>query len=286
MTTTANMTGSAVVRLRPAALRREAARERIPGWLFDVAYWGPWVGFLALGVLFVVQRDLYYAVLSEDRPVEWLQFTGLLCTSAFSAMAAWRLRGKPFPALILLLLAVGSFVLAGEEISWAQRAFALEGPAALVEVNKQSELNVHNVMIAGLPIEALFKAASIMLAVGLLAMALLSGPRPKLAGSFWQTLSVPRACISGPLVSLVFWAAYLVLPIPPIMRFQEWAEASLYLSLGVAVYAIWARSRPASSPGGRQALVVLGIAGAITLVLAALSAYHGIIPLNNPERLG
>lgn len=46
--------------------------------------------------------------------------------------------------IFFLLLAVGIFFLAGEEISWGQRIFNIQTPEALSQINIQKELNIHN----------------------------------------------------------------------------------------------------------------------------------------------
>ena len=40
---------------------------------------------------------------------------------------------------------------------------------------------------------------------------------------------------------VVYWAAVVVAPVSPVVRYQEWAEACLYLSLGALVLAISTR---------------------------------------------
>ncbi len=82
----------------------------------------------------------------EDGFVEWitsLTLFGTFCFSIHRLVTAHRLfdyRGK----FILLLVAVVCLFGAGEEISWGQRVFDIETPAAMVERNAQKELNLHN----------------------------------------------------------------------------------------------------------------------------------------------
>jgi hypothetical protein len=49
--------------------------------------------------------------------------------------------------LIYLGLALLFFFGAGEEISWGQRIFGFETPETLAQVNKQDELNLHNLSV-------------------------------------------------------------------------------------------------------------------------------------------
>jgi hypothetical protein len=51
---------------------------------------------------------------------------------------------KRWQRAFLLIWAVACFVMAGEEISWGQRIFGIETPAALAELNHHEEINFHN----------------------------------------------------------------------------------------------------------------------------------------------
>ncbi len=83
---------------------------------------------------------------AEDHFIEW--FTSLVLFGAFAVslhrlvtaahLFSWR--GKAVLAFVALLALFG----AGEEISWGQRIFDIETPAALKARNAQEELNLHN----------------------------------------------------------------------------------------------------------------------------------------------
>ena len=115
-----------------AWLRADAVQDRMaPGWA-AVVFGAPFAGWLLLAVLFVIARPAFYLVLQEDHVVEWLQFGLCLFTSVLAGTAAWLVRPHArAAALVLTLVAVGCFILAGEEISWAQRVVGLETPATL-----------------------------------------------------------------------------------------------------------------------------------------------------------
>ena len=49
-----------------------------------------------------------------------------------------------FFKVMLVIFALGCFVLAGEELSWGQHFFGWETPEALAKINKQQETNLHN----------------------------------------------------------------------------------------------------------------------------------------------
>ncbi len=288
-----------IARVR-AAWHDDARRDRVPLWVADTVGWTPIVGTIGLGVVYLLSRPTYYAVLREDHSVEWLQFALLLFTGLLALLAARRtLRQGWLVPVLLLVLALGALGLAGEEISWGQRAFAFGTPEALAAVNQQAEVNVHNVNVGGLRLQRAFKFVSFLLAVAGLVLAWRTrGPGRVLQGRFWEAVAVPIYTVVGSLTMIGYWAVIMVAPLNPVVRYQEWAEASLYLSLAATAYAIATRSlgvvgsgridsgRPAREPRDVAVLVALGVSVALTLVLAALTAYHGIIPLNAREGMG
>lgn len=83
---------------------------------------------------------------AEDHFIEW--FTSLVLFGAFAVSVhrlatAWHRfgwRGRAVLAFVALVALFG----AGEEISWGQRLFDIETPAALKARNAQEELNLHN----------------------------------------------------------------------------------------------------------------------------------------------
>lgn len=90
--------------------------------------------------------DLY---LVEDGILEWLTVALLLFCAGLCIERARRLRSVR-PALFRLslgLFALAFLFVAGEEISWGQRIFALESPQWVQENNQQGELNLHNLMV-------------------------------------------------------------------------------------------------------------------------------------------
>ncbi|MDN5569872.1 MAG: hypothetical protein L0G22_01210 [Propionibacteriaceae bacterium] len=268
-----------------AWFRADARRDGFPPWVADVVAWTPIVGTVVLALIYLIDRPSYYMVLREDFPVEWLQFAALLFTAVLAALTAWRLRHRRGAAIVLVLVAVGALLLAGEEISWAQRALNIATPDRLAGVNEQAETNFHNIEVTGFRLQSVFKGITVLIAVAGVAFAWLTrGPRARLTGPFWGTLAVPTYTMIGSLTMVGYKIASLIAPVSPVVRYQEWAEAALYLSLGATICAISTRSRPATSTD-RPALLTLLVVVIITVVLAALTAHHGIVPLNNPEAL-
>ena len=101
-------------------------------------------------VLVVAARldlSLFKFITYEDRLLEWSQFAVYAATVPIALAVALRLRrdGDRLGAGVFLLLAVGAFFVAGEEISWGQRVFGVETPEDLEALNRQGEIGAHNV---------------------------------------------------------------------------------------------------------------------------------------------
>jgi hypothetical protein len=108
-------------------------------------------GFFTFMLPFILSVETLSSITVEDHILENSQALSLLGASivffiAFlytkSGNKIWKIQTKR--NFIFLGLALFLFILAGEEISWGQRIFGLETPAALEEVNLQDEINLHN----------------------------------------------------------------------------------------------------------------------------------------------
>ena len=115
------------------------------------ALWWLWLPIaalilLALAHLFVPgsYREL---VGSERGLVEISQF--LMALAAFvialRSLAIPGLKARPWLFLWVALLTLGSFYLAGEEISWGQHFFLWTTPETWQAINDQNETNLHNI---------------------------------------------------------------------------------------------------------------------------------------------
>jgi hypothetical protein len=137
---------------RPAA-RKETA---VPKALRGVAPAGAAAMLLVLvyGLFRAVPHDTRISVLHEDGPVEYAGALSFLLAALFFFLtfrwlsrhrASGSSRLKPYVALAVA--AVFLFA-AGEEVSWGQRIFGVATPDALLEANKQEEINVHNLWLS------------------------------------------------------------------------------------------------------------------------------------------
>jgi hypothetical protein len=98
-------------------------------------------------VLAAPHPNLYHFLIDEDHVVEWSQFVAMIGAAVAFAIAARRAQqtGRRGLTILFLLVAVGSVVVAGEEISWGQRLLGLTTPESLKEINRQGETNIHNI---------------------------------------------------------------------------------------------------------------------------------------------
>jgi len=121
----------------------------------------------------------------EDGFIEWLTVVALIASAILMLRRAWVLRSvRSRVFLSVTAMAAAVFVFgAGEEISWGQRLFSIETPGWLEEKNKQSEMNLHNLVISGVSINKLVfsKLLAVVLLVYLIIIPLLCKKRPRLA---------------------------------------------------------------------------------------------------------
>lgn len=279
-----------------AAIRADATADGMPlvaAWCVLVI---PIAGSLLLMGLYLVSRDSYYQVLREDHLVEWGQFALLLLCSVLAAAGAFSAakRHRLLVGGLLGLAALAFFGLAGEEISWGQRVFALTVPETLAAVNQQSELNLHNINSGGLDLQDMFKIASAVL--GLAGVVMAFAPRSGRTGRVFRTsaarlLTVPRYAVPGFALMALFWPVHLTLAdVSPMSRFQEWVEFGFYLSLAATLIAVLARLRARTVgtvgadvrvvAGHRFVVIASVVIVAVTVVFAVLTSVHGIIPVN------
>ena len=113
-----------------------------------------WTLATVTALIFAVDPHAFSLLAREDGPVEWssamLIFIAcgfLAAVAASQVRAAWTGAGRlAFVAAgAAAFLSAGFFVIGMEEISWMQRIFGISTPKALLAVNKQQELNLHNI---------------------------------------------------------------------------------------------------------------------------------------------
>ncbi len=152
------------------------------------------IGLVGLVLSHVAPEFYVERYVIEDGAIEWLTVIALVASAALMLARAWKLKKVRTPLfLFVTLMAAAVFLFgAGEEISWGQRIFSVETPEWLAERNKQSEMNLHNLVIGGHSINKLVfsKGLGIVLLVYLIVLPLLYKKSPTWASRF-DRLGVP-----------------------------------------------------------------------------------------------
>ena len=102
--------------------------------------------FLAIKV---ISSDFFISIFKEDSVAEYLQFGFYLIAAIWTYKLAsfYRLKKQKIFFILFLILSIGLFFVAGEEISWGQRLFGIETPESIKEINAQNEITLHNLNI-------------------------------------------------------------------------------------------------------------------------------------------
>ncbi|WP_207535252.1 hypothetical protein [Desertivirga arenae] len=96
-------------------------------------------------VLYLVNREFYRFVISEDQVVEWGTFAFLMlsgCISLALAIKHWNLFHQYHYFFIAFFLF--NFLAGFEEISWGQRVIGMETTGVFHQYSDQNEINLHN----------------------------------------------------------------------------------------------------------------------------------------------
>jgi hypothetical protein len=142
----ANQAHPSWIRRADVAVVADARSRGIPPAIARALILLPPVSVVALA-LTIPHPNLYHFLIDEDHVIEWSQFFAILSASGVFLVAARRALGSGRRRLgaMLILVGVGAFVVAGEEISWGQRILGIATPAALDQINHQGETNIHNI---------------------------------------------------------------------------------------------------------------------------------------------
>ena len=206
-------------------------------------------GFMVLGL---ASMSTFHLFLDEDGPVEWTQFFVILAASAaFLAAAVQADRaGRRGLAIIYVLVAIGSFVTAGEEISWGQRVLGFATPAALEPINHQGESNIHNISI----VQHAFNVGELLAGLyGLLIpLVWLSTTARNRLGRWIDPLLVPPLCLLAlfflPFAYRALRYLFLIDAGQRITELGEVPELAFYLAVFVMGIVTFRALRPGSTP--------------------------------------
>lgn len=131
---------SGIDRTKDRAISRMTAAQVVLASVLILAF------ALGAGLVESSDSELYYSLVQEDGTLEWMTFWAFfLAAIAFASVARrQRAEGAGLPWLTLGL-ALFSFAVAMEEISWGQRILGYRPPEYFLEQNFQQEFNIHNV---------------------------------------------------------------------------------------------------------------------------------------------
>jgi hypothetical protein len=224
----------------------DAAGEGIPPTVAGALFWLPLLSLAALLIGAAIYRPAYDRMLQEDYPVEWAQFACCLfiCVVAFMSIRPSIRQRRWVLAGLLMLLTIGCFFLAGEEISWGQRVLGIATPHDF-RSNEQNEMNLHN-FAGGFDPEAAFRQAQLMLSLVLAGLTVNGRFRDLRPDSFWRIVS-PPVCTLPLFLTMPAYRIYRLFTPGEVnfaVRLQEWAEFCQYLGTAVAIACLYFALRP------------------------------------------
>jgi hypothetical protein len=163
---------------------------------------------------------------------------------------------------VWILIALGAFFIAGEEISWGQRIFNVHTPKVWQELNRQGELTLHNLYI--------FKPEMLHSLVGLftggwLLVSLVVFWAPAKIEKYLTFVGFPVIPISlFPFFVLVIYLWFL----PSVQRSDEIGE--LFLGLSMAILALKHYMR-LNYPDGMGEAKAVGLTGLLIALIVAIA---------------
>jgi hypothetical protein len=241
--------------------------------------WVPVGGALVLGLFATAYRPAFCWLMSEDHPLEWLQFAVCALTVVVTGVTVIALvrQGRPGVAAVFLVFCAGALVLSGEEISWGQRIFTYDA-APLSGINSGTELNFDDAL-SGQLAESTFKLVELSLALGGTLLAIVArGRAPRSTVEVARLLAPPLIWVPAFALSFAFLLFRFTVDSGlnnTAVLFTEWAELCLYAGLlGLAISAY--RRVTARSLGWILAGAV-GV-GLISALLALVTMVRDIFP--------
>lgn len=204
-------------------------------------------GSLAIALLYTGLGRYYLSpsqlaiINREDGVIESVSAFLFLACAIVSLLLAFRFTHHRARAVMHSLMALGFFILAGEEVSWGQRIFGWETINAVNELNVQRETNIHN--MGGYIADHLF----------IMAVFLYGAVFPALAHNYpffrklFDYIGLPIAsaglAVGFLMASLVHdWTIYRILPRIPGLRIAEVREMLTAIAFSLLMYESWSTS--------------------------------------------
>lgn len=178
---------------------------------------------------------------AEDGPVEYATALFLLIASGVLArhvVSLWR-KGRRGAALLTAFYALLFFMAAGEEVSWGQRLIGWDSGEFFQQHNKQSETNLHNLMVGDVHLtKSLFgPVLTVVILLYLVALPLIYAKRGRIA-ELANTMAVPVPWLHHGAIALV---ASIIIAVLDVQR--KWEVYELIFSLLVVSIFILPQNR-------------------------------------------
>lgn len=208
----------------------------LPFWLYSLMF-----------IFKIHFEEAYYQIRKEDSLVEYLTMLGYLFivyptiksftiiknSSSIKKLTIFVYAGA------FLIIGIGSFIIAGEEISWAQRIIGFDTPEALVDRNAQNEFNFHNdALVAGLIYYGYWLVAFYGVTANVLTK-IIAGifTNTKIVRKFFHLFSPPIEAVGFFIPMLIFATLRLYYGnVYPLFQWEEFTELLLAIGLAILFY--------------------------------------------------
>ncbi len=212
-------------------------------------------GFAFVHYLLYVHPVGYVYFVSEDSWAEYATFVGWAMAAGLLAWTLLRDRAARRPGL--LLLAVATFFVAGEEISWGQRFLGFRSPELFAARNLKGETNVHN--LTGEPYYFHLVVALAVLSCSVL-LPVLTRRLGRLRG-WCSTLGIP-------IIPVRLWPFFLCASYFFAFSSLKKSEvAEMYLSIGAAATSLELALTSKRGPGPRDTMEQMATPAMIVALL-------------------
>lgn len=217
------------------------------------------LGLALVFYLYYLQPVSYVYLIAEDYWAEYGSFVAWGMAFCFLACVLFKNHAARKPAL--MLLAIGVFFVALEEISWGQRIVGFGTPTLMTDYNLQGETNVHN--LVRWPVH---KIAGIAVLLWVVLLPILT--------TQWQSLLRWCSKLGIPIVSKNLWPFFLLaiffLIFFPVLKSDEIGELFLGFAMATLSLDLVRTARRSGQPPGAPAIAAT--AGMI-LVMGILTIF-------------
>lgn len=217
----------------------DRSRLEVPRSRLLISLTAQFVVILAVFYFYFAQPVSYVRLIAEDNWGEYSTFVAFMIASYLFA-AQFFLSDLKKQNVWYLLLAVGAFLVAMEEISWGQRILSITTPEFLEQVNFQGEIGLHNIRAIS-PDNLTYQVIGTGFVVyGLILPVLVIYLKP--VRSLVQRLNVPLPSLHlSPLFVATAYFLYFNQLVSPLAKSDEVGE--LFMGISLVVLSVDTASR-------------------------------------------